>query len=66
MNTTESTNLNIFKTVFEMSLSKVLNNGEIDVEEFTKPQMFYLRRINKQANFDQLRPKISIKKIYWK
>ena len=39
-------------SVFETGLSKALNNGEIDEEEFTKLQMFHLRGIKEQTNFD--------------
>ena len=39
-------------TVFEMSVSKALNNGEIDKQEFAMLQTSHLKAVNELANVD--------------
>ena len=53
-------------SVFEMSLPKALNNGEIDEREFAILQELHLKAVNELSNADCKKTEISCKKFYWK
>ena len=56
-------------TVFEMSVSKVLNDGRVDEWEFTMLQTFYTEELNDLASVDckrKLRLELNCKRAYWK
>ena len=53
--------------VFEMSVSKALNNDEIDEREFSMLQELHLKVINELANVDgkvEAETRIQLQKIY--
>ena len=56
-------------SVFETSLSKVLNKGEIDEGEFQVLQELHLKVINELSNVDrkmEAEIRTHLQKIYWK
>ena len=55
--------------VFQMSISKVLNNGRVDEQEFTMLQTFHLGGLSKLANIDhkmEANTRTQLQKVYWK
>ena len=55
--------------MFEASISKVLNNGEVDEQEFAMLQTFHLGVLNKLANVDcmmEAEMRAHSQKSYWK
>ena len=53
--------------VFEMSISKALNDGRIDKQEFNMLQTLYLEAINKLANVDhkiEAETRAQLQKVY--
>ena len=55
--------------VFEMSLSKALNNGKIDEEEFNVLQMLYFKTMNELFDADckmGAENRDQFEKVYWK
>ena len=56
-------------SVFETILSKALNNGEIDEQEFQVLQELHLKVINKLSNVDckmESETRNQLQEIYWK
>ena len=56
-------------SVFETILSKALNNGEIDEQEFQVLQELHLKVINKLSNVDckmESETRNQLQNIYWK
>ena len=56
-------------SVFEASVSKALNNCEIDKREFDILQDLHLKVINELANIDrkmELETRNQLQKVYWK
>ena len=55
--------------VFKTSISKVLNDGRADEQEFGMLQTFYLGVLNKLANVDpkmEAETRTLLQKVYWK
>ena len=55
--------------MFETSISKVLNNGKVDEQEFTTLQTFHLGELNELAIVDhrmETEMRTHSQKLYWK
>ena len=55
--------------VFETSVSKALNNGEIDKQEFSILQELHLKAVNELTNIDhkmESENRAQLQKAYWK
>ena len=54
-------------SLFETSVSKALNNGKIDEQEFSMLQNLHLRVINNLAKIDhRMETRTQLQKVYWK